>query len=663
MKHLHSISIILALLCISSAATAQEPVKVTVRQSKAYYRPFEPIALEIGVSDAKGEPVCGASFSVSVCSAEGDFVAVPQPKMKEWLQVLPDTTTYSGKHPKEQFFRLGGQVLDDFGRPRKKAEVILSMYNDKGDGRHGEIVTDNEGRFTIESLESIYGTYYAQFTVAKGGKRKWSRIALDRNFAPPSRNFSPEEMTLTPPREVSHDSIIRNTSTFEWTDRLSATGGIVLDEAKVKDRKKYHGFTGNRYTYQGGERAGQRRADAYLNVVDELEKRKDMGEGDLTIWELLERSSLKIDAFTIVEDTILEELLTCNPPLEKYMYFDEISSRWVRLSPDILDLLPYQIFYEGVECLVFVNNKLICFSGQPNLDCTSHILQHDVLAEEFTSAVMMKKREDWMRFVPADMYIRPQSYFIHDGRKRYALFLYERPDLYHVRSKIKGVEKRIIKAFDELSHFHHPRYIGVDTPTEKDQRRTLYWNPSLITGEKGKTIVSLFANAQENQHIRVSVRGITPDGTPFAYETGLGDSCASTSPTAPTKRKKKLTQERVYLHLDNNAYQEGDSIWFQAYMQDAQLGRFEAENDSRVLYVDLLDDEGNRFHHKILEIDDQGLASGHISLDLPVRHGYYEIRAYTRHMLNWGGTNYFSRVIPVFERVKYGKDGKAILKI
>ena len=110
-----------------------------------------------------------------------------------------------------------------------------------------------------------------------------------------------------------------------------------------------------------------------------------------------------------------------------------------------------------------------------------------------------------------------------------------------------------------------------------------------------------------------------------------------------------LSQEKVYLHFDNTGYFEGETIWFKAYLttsDDNLLG-----SKSRVLYVELLDPMGNVVRHQKLKIKD-GTAHGDFNLTgLPLT-GFYEVRAYTRYMLNWGGECLFSRVFPIFTKNK-----------
>lgn len=108
----------------------------------------------------------------------------------------------------------------------------------------------------------------------------------------------------------------------------------------------------------------------------------------------------------------------------------------------------------------------------------------------------------------------------------------------------------------------------------------------------------------------------------------------------------ECTQEKVYLHLDNNAYFMGENVYFKAYV--VRASSLKLTDMSKVLYVELLDDHGNTIERKNYEID-QGQASGSIPLSGIIHGGYYEIRAFTRAMLNWDGDYCFSRVVPVYQ--------------
>ena len=96
---------------------------------------------------------------------------------------------------------------------------------------------------------------------------------------------------------------------------------------------------------------------------------------------------------------------------------------------------------------------------------------------------------------------------------------------------------------------------------------------------------------------------------------------------------KTYPQEKVYLHMDNRSYFIGDTIWFKAYVMNATT--LHPTQTSGVLYVELLNDFGAEMERKKLEIKN-GMCHGEFALNDNYRTGFYEIRAYTRNMLNFG---------------------------
>lgn len=108
-------------------------------------------------------------------------------------------------------------------------------------------------------------------------------------------------------------------------------------------------------------------------------------------------------------------------------------------------------------------------------------------------------------------------------------------------------------------------------------------------------------------------------------------------------------EERVYLHFDNTAYYLTETIWFKAYVMSG------SENTpttmSRVLYVELVAPEGYVVETKKYKIEENGCCNGEFELSPLLLSGYYEIRAYTRYMLNRGKEAIFSRVFPIFDKV------------
>ena len=120
-------------------------------------------------------------------------------------------------------------------------------------------------------------------------------------------------------------------------------------------------------------------------------------------------------------------------------------------------------------------------------------------------------------------------------------------------------------------------------------------------------------------------------------------------------------QEKIYLQFDNTSYYTGETIWFKAFVVSAStLQRAE----SKVLYVDLLSPDGRVLKQEKLKIT-AGQADGSFPLidgstaqAREVRgvvnypSGFYEVRAYTAFMQNFGNDNVYSRVFAVYDKPK-----------
>ena len=92
-------------------------------------------------------------------------------------------------------------------------------------------------------------------------------------------------------------------------------------------------------------------------------------------------------------------------------------------------------------------------------------------------------------------------------------------------------------------------------------------------------------------------------------------------------------QEKAYLHLDNNCYFLGDTIWYKAYLVEA--GNLRPTAESRILYVELVDPEGHVVERHRQYIGRPDADHGDFALADTLHSGYYELRAYTRWMMNF----------------------------
>jgi len=110
---------------------------------------------------------------------------------------------------------------------------------------------------------------------------------------------------------------------------------------------------------------------------------------------------------------------------------------------------------------------------------------------------------------------------------------------------------------------------------------------------------------------------------------------------------KNIPHEKVYIHFDNTSYYWGDHIWFKCYVTSAQ---HQLSQLSKTLYVELLNPGGEIVDRRILKIENGECHGDFILNHIPFYSGFYEVRAYTKYMLNFGDDIIFSRLLPVFDK-------------
>ena len=115
-------------------------------------------------------------------------------------------------------------------------------------------------------------------------------------------------------------------------------------------------------------------------------------------------------------------------------------------------------------------------------------------------------------------------------------------------------------------------------------------------------------------------------------QTSMGETMANWAERAVVQGHV-LPQEYIYVHMDNTCYFKGDTLHYKAYVNRSDTGK--PTDMSRVLYTELLDNDGYLIERQILRLRD-GQAHGTFCLNDILYGGYYELRAYTRWNLNFG---------------------------
>lgn len=514
-------------------------LSLSVRQNAAEYAPFSPVALDMRLNDGAGKGVGGTTFSLAVREAGGElvrpdsttdaltdlllsselrgYVASPEYYFQKndayhrlMLDLLlmvqgwsaSDFPTMCGrdsfqlKYPIEDRLTISGRVIRDNSKsqPYPGLALRLRMFSKTDGGLSADAVTGADGRFAFASNVDFEGDWIAQFSTrdADNGRRKWSRILLDRTIESQPRSFAPQELSPLPPLPMS--AAQAKPQTFEWQDTIPQTLSTTLSEAVVTGRGQYRGFTGDRFSYNGGEKGGMKNADFYYNVGREVEKVKDEGGYPGTIWEFLPKLNSKLST-----KTLEEAMESRDAPEISAGVKPGITNLTKTNGGDTTDVgLSYLIYYGANRAVCFIDNQIaIPYEG--------------LMADEVKSVLIMTKRENWLKYVPASAYTE-----LAGSNIDFAVFIYTRPDMYLFATK-RGFEKRVISGYSLPASFYNPDYRRADKPDASDVRRTLYWNPSVRTDAEGRASAVFFSNSLKGQKIIVNARGITADGRVVSY--------------------------------------------------------------------------------------------------------------------------------------------------
>ena len=533
-------------------------VHVAVSRNQPSYAAFSPAVVKVKTTDAYGRPVPNAALSIAVRDEAGNILAtrdggieatlllaselkgyIHRPdlyfesqdaahrrmldlllQVQGWransFDVMCGTDTFDLIQPIEDKLILRGTVYkdNDSRKPYPYVNLNLRAYrfeNDsiKPEAIEGAMQTDAEGRFAFESQVDFEGEYLAQFTMRTGekDKRTWSRLAVDRWFEPrlrpffaPELNLSPYDGTENPWNRVTSSSQSTDDGLFEWKDTLPDFKLSVLGTAEVKAKvKKYKGFTGNKYSWGGGEANGISRTSRYYNIEKELEHFKDLGYGGkMDFFEMLGilNSRVEYDRYNLLDDSRLIEQLQHEEAKEQQAdAHSQLNQDRNTSSSEAEEEQPVE--FKGRALTIYLNNRKVTsqelqeYKDMGLLDC-----------DNIRSAAFVEDNQ--------------QQDALTGERKRtsvanYSLYIYEKPKAWLTRNK-KGREYRHISGFMPRVHFYSPNYRQFDLPSASDIRRTLHWTPNAFTDENGEYHLIFFTNAREQQTLDISVRGLTRNG-------------------------------------------------------------------------------------------------------------------------------------------------------
>lgn len=506
-------------------APHKEPMMFTVAQNAASFQPFSPVVLDFKLADAQGNPQQG-EFSLAVHDVDGElglegssintelllcsdlkgYIHNPEYylenndeahlKALELLMMVQGWRRYSWKEmsgvepfvlkqPVEDGLLVDGRIVDNTNKHNgKEGYDVNLMIMQGGKFVSGSTKSDANGNFALLAPK-FYGDGIGYFTTTVNDKRKSCNVALNRGFSPDPSAYEPQALKWEV--EKFKDNMVKlEPELFQWTDTLPRI--IHLGEIDVRAKMRLHTF-GSRYTWAGGEEAGKRVATLYYNVEDALERLLDKGEREPGLWDWL----ASVNPNLVIE----------TPTISSSSSFSSDGS--VNLDNHQIDKLGENnnpiLTYRGLPVRVLLDNdNPIRYSRSAGGEGDINYMMSDI-----RSILISEGSDTYRRFTGENTNVHQSV----------TIMLYSRVDKSLAQYK-KGQRITVLHGYSKYEEFFSPQYRTMDSPTPSDVRRTLYWNPNVITDKNGKANVIFFSNSRKEQHIRVNAQGIAVTGQMFS---------------------------------------------------------------------------------------------------------------------------------------------------
>lgn len=510
---------------------------IDVYTDKDKYGPFEKVSLQFSLKDGNGNPFRDR-FCLSVRDMRGQgniladdlrtsmllssdlkgFIENPSwyfdsddPQRDTALDLLMlvqgweryDWQTMTGqkefreKHRVEENLTMNGWIMNSSGRkPLENIEVLASlMPNDKRLSESYSYVTDSSGYFGFDIGPDLYDK--ARFSIRAQPERKRlvgpdARIVFDRSMLPSIRAYMPQELVFSGLQSISRKrgKTMADLGEYEQETVISEDKGIVLPDVEIEEDRMYVDY----FTFKA------------FDVVKDVEIELDKGDYSTDLEGYL--SDKGLDVFVWQEfnpatgtDTTKMTINGFDPffyvhDSKRYLYTgtfgDDVISRLAIESMDIKSII---VFDRPMLLPQIMEQCPLYTKSQRYKEEYQDFIMDPNKSNAFIDSFLISKR-----LILLDIQIKE-------------------PHELSTKDEILSINNRVttVDGFSRPYEFYSPEYPNGPIPGDVDYRRTLYWNPNVITDSIGNARVE-FYNSSITNHFNVSAAGITASGVPYVLD-------------------------------------------------------------------------------------------------------------------------------------------------
>ena len=502
--------------------------RIEVTPDKKEYAPFEKINLKFQLKDGQGNPFRDR-FCLSVRDTRGqgniladdlrtslllssdlkgyienpswyfdtndadrdaalDLLMLVQGWERYDWQTITGQKEYRERHRVERSLTLNGWIMNSNGRkPLKDVEVLAALTpTDKSQLETYTYTTDTSGYFGFDIGVEYYGK--ARFTIDAHAKRNRligpsARIVFDRSMLPAIRAYQPQELVFTGLTPASAKGKKRKKEADKYPTIIDIDKGILLPDVDIEEERVYTDY----YAF-----------NAY-DVVKDVEVELDKGEYSTDLYGYLVEKGYSVSHIlrrVIVSGLMemMDTLMLCINGFEPFFYVHDShnylhTGRFVSSSAD--DRL--EIDTKDIKSIMIYDRPMWLWD----------IYQNCPLYMDYLNKTM--QNIDFERLT-AD-------------RRLLIDVLIKEPEELSTRDDRFKINKRIttVDGYTSPYAFYAPEYPNGPIAGDVDYRRTLYWNPNVITDTDGQATVEFYNNSI-TEHFNVSAAGITPSGIPYILD-------------------------------------------------------------------------------------------------------------------------------------------------
>ncbi|MCM1313462.1 MAG: hypothetical protein NC206_08630 [Bacteroides sp.] len=403
----------------------------------------------------------------------------------------------------------------------ENVDVSVYMYNDKGQVMKGSTTTDIDGKYAFE-LPDCNGEWNTIIRTKKDGNSTAYNVAIDRNFSPPVRHITQQEVSALS-AFVSDNSFIVSGDSALAVDVLrydTNENKFILPTVKIKRKRIYDDAKSS----WESESRGKWKAQLYYDCDKEADIIADKGNmtPDFLDWITTRNSFFagnrnfhyEVNGYSTLEMEDVNTVDIANNKGAKPQILDTIQivrrhsddMRVLKVDAANLDACMFNdgLTYKNRPVVWIIDNSYMMVSGLNNRKMNVEGIAEVVSAvtmpnylDEVKSVYISEDKDIFMRYIQsADLQaINPVTVFVYTHHQFY--------------ERLKGTRRTHFQGFDEPSTFQMEDYSVLPAPD--DFRRTIYWNPDVRTDKDGKATVEFYNNSTCTQ-MYISAEGMTKDG-------------------------------------------------------------------------------------------------------------------------------------------------------